>query len=138
MPNIAVCHWCHASLGSDHAKWPWCQTPGCGHAVDRSPLMLILDMQSTLPNYYYALARLSRSGITEEAGAACAAGRRVLTGMNKMGLRWAACGGRRVLAYAEGGYSVQEWVDGVGWCLPYEEARADDLAWAPLLAALGL
>jgi hypothetical protein len=42
---------------------------------------------------------------------------KIETGKNGMGLRWARLGEWRIVAYAEGGYCVQRYVEGPGWCL---------------------
>jgi hypothetical protein len=41
----------------------------------------------------------------------------ITTGTTGLGLRWAAVGSFRVMAYAMGGYGCQRYVPEVGWCL---------------------
>jgi hypothetical protein len=62
----------------------------------------------------------------------------ITTGRNGMGLRWAQCGEYRVVAYTNGGYCCQRYMNGPGWCLfPEGESMPEDVERA-LCSALGI
>jgi hypothetical protein len=52
-----------------------------------------------------------------------------------MGLRWAREGEWRVVAYAEGGYAVNRWVEGPDWVIDHDIPSEVE---RPLCEALGI
>lgn len=62
-------------------------------------------------------------------------GHRIVSGDTPFGMRYAACGPRRVVAYAEGGCACFVWLDGAGWTIATDE---DAPEYRPLVAVLGL
>jgi hypothetical protein len=59
-------------------------------------------------------------------------------GKNGVGLRWARLGEWRLLAHADGGYSVHRLIPGIGWCLLHDDDLCPPLVEGRLCAELGI
>jgi uncharacterized metal-binding protein (TIGR02443 family) len=63
---------------------------------------------------------------------------RAKTGKTGLGLRWASADGWRVVLYAEGGRTVNRWLEGFGWTIATESDPIPEGTERRLLAALGI